>query len=257
MTNIWVLSTAYRAALVSIMLTQFNWVAAHLDLPCKRPVGPGDVTAAFVPDPRVRHPPDPPGLPGGTITAAGYWMSFDHGKLFVISNLGTNMESVDRYAEWAKTASLIGTNEARLLAEKWLRAVGIDVVGLNRRYPVHVHHPSYHPGGIGEFVQLPLFYVHWTDQDDRHPVGDFPNVGYGVLVGVFGPTKMMTGLRLDDQAFCTRTNLVLTNEQALLNTPNPKAIQIGTNSPLWKPPTNAATEGPLNVLAKDNKPRRD
>ncbi len=253
MTNIMVFPLAYRAAVVSIMLTQFNWIAERLDLPCGHHIAPAGLTSAFVPDPRVIRPPPPPDLPDGTITAAGYWMSFINGKLFMISNRGTNMESVDRYAEWGKTASLIGTNEARLLAEKWLHAIGIDVIALNRRYPVHVHHPSYHPGGIGEFVRLPLFYVHWTDQDDRRPVGDFPNTD-GVLVGVFGPTKTMTGLSLNDQSFCTITNLVLTNEQALLNTPNPEAIEIGTNSPLWKPATNAAEEGPTKRAGERGTP---
>ncbi len=59
MTNIVAVSLAYRAAVIALMTTQFNWIAARLDLAGKTPIGPTDVTAAFVADPRIVPPPHP------------------------------------------------------------------------------------------------------------------------------------------------------------------------------------------------------
>jgi hypothetical protein len=231
---------AYKAAVTALMLLEVNHVAERLHLPVKMPITPADFIHVMVNDPQVDLFNRDPNLPGGVIETGGYYFTFQRGKLFTITNLKTNSNAVEHYLEWSEMPSVIGTNEARELAEKWLRSISIDVDALARRYPVRVYHPSTHPGGGRNKVQLPMFFVVWCD-DQNNEEGDWPLIGKGVLVGIFGPTKALTGLRLDDQSFLTRTNLFLTNGAVLNQMPDPPAMPIkGTNNPLLKSPTNAA-----------------
>jgi hypothetical protein len=111
----------------------------------------------------------------------------------------------------------------------------VDVSALNKKYEVHVGQPffwgdqgtnkTYLQGSrVGtNKVTLPLYYVTWGDSNYE-----------AAKVGIFGPTKQMMGLTIEDQSLLTRTFLVVTNQKELMAMTNVPQGVVATNGELYK-----------------------
>jgi hypothetical protein len=222
------ISIAYKLTIAAMGLSEANYVATQLNLPCHKPIVETEVIHRFVAPPGLGEPK----LPTTTLETSNYWFCFRHGKLFALTNTRTNIEEVEHYKEWAKMPSLIGTNEAYRLATQWLSAISVDVPALERRYKAHVGQPFFWGDQGTNQVFLPIFYVTWGD----------PRV---VDIGVFGPTRQITGLGIEDPSFLTRTNLFLSNDTELNNIPDPPKKKLvlpdeNRRGPFGKSPTFSA-----------------
>lgn len=224
-------SIGYQLVVVSIALTSANYIADRLNLR-PRPISQRDVTGFYV---------SPPGLdeqrfrPGATLWTTNYNFVFRDGKLFTVMNANTNIESVEHYRQWAKMSSLIDSNGAYHLATQWLSRVFVDVAELDRRYKVGVGQPffwgdeganSIYPSGwhVGtNKVALPLYYVSWSRDGNQ-----------AAKVGIFGPSKQLMGLTIDDLSLCSHTYLFVTNQKELVEMTNVPWPLVSSNRSLYQ-----------------------
>jgi len=237
-------SLAYKLVVAGMVLTNMNSILERLGLPAK-PIEQKDLVGVFVwpwfPDAPVSQNQDvKPMLPSASFETTNFVFNFREGKLFLIVNKQTNGQQMDRYREWAKMPSLIGSNEAYQMATNWLARVYVDVPLLNQKYNVSVSQPHVWmtpPAKWGEegsnLTAVPIYYVAWNK-------GDYE----AARVGIFGPTKQFTGLTIGDRdkgfdaSICSHVYLRVTNEEELLamtNVPmrmeatNRVPIQVETN----------------------------
>jgi hypothetical protein len=212
-------------------LSSANYILERLNLDPK-PIGPRDIVGLYLSTPNLDKKPMMPGI---TFQTTNFGFIFDEGGLICVRNMKTNIEEVEHYKEWAKMPSLIGSNEAYHLATNWLARVSVDISALNKKYEAHVGQPffwgdqgtnkAYPPGwGIGtNKITLPLYYVTWGDTNNE-----------AAKVGIFGPTKQLMGLTIEDQSLLTRMFIVVTNQKELMAMTNVPQRMIATNPDLYK-----------------------
>lgn len=213
----------YKVVVASIAVTAANYIAERLEL-SPRPIEQRDVTGFFVTSPDPDHL-DKPVRPTVNLTTSNFMFIFREGKLFLVMNTRTNVEEVERYREWAQRPSLVDSNEAYRLATQSLSRVFVDVSKLNRKYKVGVGQASFWsspPAFWGDkgsnLVKLPLYYVTWSDAGNE-----------GARVGIFGPTKQLMGLTIDDPDLSSRTYLLVTNQKELVEMTN-APLGLGTSN---------------------------
>jgi hypothetical protein len=115
--------------------------------------------------------------------------------------------------------SLIDTNDAHQLAAQWLSAIDVDMGEVNELKWV-VNQLHYLPKGSTNPVTLPLFYV---DFGSRHYPAIGNLVAYDkplITVEILGTTKELQELLINDESFCGRPVLLVTNMYELINTTN-------------------------------------
>ena len=241
-TNHFLVSLAYKAAVIQGMLGEGNFAAERLHLPEPLPIQAKAVRATNV------NPPLRGGLgsfetdlffygfPGkgdslALTNSEGTVVHFpERGKLAYIEkkepfkdyggSLEQSLESL------AKLRSQIDTNGAYTLATQWLAAISVDVKSLESRYRSQVTQMSYcsppltpdqamemtkdkslPPGH--KMVNLPIFDVTWGGTADQNPP---------VWVQVFGVKKELIRLRMEDTTFLQRAPIVITNALELNST---------------------------------------
>lgn len=119
---------------------------------------------------------------------------------------------------------MLDTNTAYQLATQWLAAVSVDVGELEKKYrPLCVQVTINETPGSWEarpaslnqthLNKLPTFDVTWggPENEDSPPVG----------VKIFGPTKELISLRMEDTRFSKRPPLVVTNALELNSSASP------------------------------------
>ena len=234
-------SLAYKLVVAGMTLSAMNSFLERLGVP-HQPIEQKDLVVSFVwpwwPD--AQNQDEKPMLPVANFQTTNFMFVFREGKLLSVVNMQTNSEQVQYYDEWAKLPSLIGSNEAYHIATNWLSRLYVDVPLLNQKYNVSVSQPGFWttpPARWGEagsgWTNLPLYFVTWNK-------GDYE----AARVGIFGPTKQLTGLIIGDRdkgfdpSICSHVYLRVTNEEELLamtNVPmrmeatNRVPIQVETN----------------------------
>ncbi|HEY3853553.1 MAG TPA: hypothetical protein VGO67_04075 [Verrucomicrobiae bacterium] len=216
-------SVAYKLVVAGMAVAAANYIAVRLNL-STQPVEQKDITGCLVAPPGQF---DTPVMPTVNLQTSNFMFIFRSGKLYLVMNSKTNIEEVERYHEWAGTPSLINSNEAYQLATQWLSRVYVDVAALNAKYKATVGQPSFWrdpPARFGEqgsnLTTLPLYYVSWSK-------GDYT----AAKVGIFGPTKQMMGLTIEDASLCDRTYLVVTNQRELVYSTNvPLRMGVSNNA---------------------------
>ena len=96
------------------------------------------------------------------------------------------------------------------VAQRMLRAVAIDVDGVNRDWPVHIC--AYSPEGAGGRRFVPLYWVRWLR-------GDIDEGSTVAIVELVLPTEELRQLRVGDSRYILRPRLEVTNVGALLTPP--------------------------------------
>lgn len=248
-------SMAFRVAMTQQMLLEANYAAERLKLPTRYPICSADIRDVFVAGPWtcVMHPganrfpgtmfPDTvygehifdSSIPRksrlqslkvglfGRISNANYEFGFDYGRLCHVMRLSLTESSVEYYAhdldKLVGKPSLIGTNGAYQLATQWLSAIDVDMPEVNKLKWV-VNQLHYLPKGTTNAVTLPLFYV---DFGSRH----YPAIGNLVAydkplltVEILGTTKELQELLINDESFCRRPVLLITNVYELTTITN-------------------------------------
>jgi hypothetical protein len=92
-----------------------------------------------------------------------------------------------------------------------LRAVSIDVDGLNRDWPVHIS--AYSPEGAGGRRFAPLYWVRWLR-------GDIEEGSTVAIVELVLPTEELRQLRVGDARYILRPRLEVANVESLLSPSN-------------------------------------
>jgi hypothetical protein len=215
------ISLAYKATVLAMALAQANQVAQQLNLPCQKPIEHSDLKWAYVSPPGLSKPL----LPSVSFDTKDFAYSFTDGKLHVIHGFAYSNWDMEHYHQWVKMRSLVDSNAAYQLAAQWLSTVSVNVPALNRNYPLTVGQPFFwaDPSSATNTnrVTLPIYQVKWGNPGDP-----------AVAVEIFGPTKELMDLHVEDQSFSTRTNLFLTNSAELNNIPDPpKKTLLHTNVP--------------------------
>lgn len=202
-------SVAYKVFVTGMALAAANMILGRLNL-LPKPLNPKDVHGCFVPPPGEL---DKPIQPMVNLRAGNFMFIFHEGRLFEVMNTKTNIEEVERYRAWAKMNSLVDSNGAYRLATQWLSRVFVNVPRLNENYNVSVGQPSFWAtpptnweGQGSDLTKLPLYYVTWSKNGQE-----------AAKVGVFGPTKQLMGLTIDDPSICGHTYLLVTNQRELVN----------------------------------------
>lgn len=216
-TNTFQINLAYISTSLEKMTQEASWFSEQLKLTNATTISPKDVSKYYIRPPRTGF--------GGVIHTTNYLFRFyTHRKLEAIYNKVKHDERFDLYPVWAKTPSLVDTNGAYQLATQWLAAVSVDVPALEKKYKLNFNQWFYwgreagvpdsewnqHPPTTNK-VMMPIYDVRWGE-------GDIPPV----KVTVFGPTKELIVLEMNDISFSKRPPIVITNWEELLNIPDPK-----------------------------------
>ena len=244
---------AYERVATRQMLAEVNFYVERLKLPESRPIKDTSV--------RVAHP----GRGLGAVETEGFLYSFlgsdqkpitnahgadwflEHGKLAYIirkepfalltREVGDDLSALQ--TKLSKTPSQINTNQAYQMATQWLAAVDVDVSNLEKRYPALVVQHFAYDGPVawklGETPPLntsrkllPVFDVTWGGTAESSPP---------VWVEIYGATKELIHLRMEDTRYSKRPPIVITNELVeFLNTLDPLKKLIALRTPLYVAP---------------------
>lgn len=202
---------AYKYVATLAMLCECQHFSQQLDLPIKGELSLTNVAKVYVCPPKIL------GF-GGSMRVENYEFNFTDGKGLY------NIVRVDRFGSvsWeellsrlAREKSLIGTNEAYELATNWLSVVGVDVAKLEMKYRHTVSQHSLSPvdnDSVGRTnVVIPLFYVDWGGGD--------------VTMTIYGTTKELLDMRIEDASLSTRPKRFIKNWETLLAIPDAEFLK--------------------------------
>jgi hypothetical protein len=200
------ITTAYKYVAVVVMLAQVHDRADSLGLLGSYPLSRDDIRLVHVGEPRLMK-----GL-SGAIDTKDYAFGFGTNGLWSITRINQSPNKPLREAqmEVAKMRSLIETNDCYPIAKQWLLAMQADVPNLESSHRPFVRQTiissdTQRLGQKDEGIPLPVFDVCWGDQY-------LP----AVKVRIFGPTKKVIALWVEDQSFIQRTNLPVKDVEKLL-----------------------------------------
>ena len=151
---------------------------------------------------------------------------------------GTTLE--ESLSTIANLPSGLDTNSAFVLARQWLVNISVDVSGLEKLHnPVTSQEYFYDPPLSPETYQatialgkpppaihkvkyIPIFNVTWGGTPDENPP---------VWVRIFGTTKELMHLRMENTTFLKRPPIVISNAFELNTTPDPPLKELEPLSP--------------------------
>jgi hypothetical protein len=244
-TNHFMVSLAYKAAVIHLMLNEASFFAEKLHLQEHVPIAVKDISANV-------NPPLRGGL--GSFETAAYFYSFPgEGRFLSLTNEnGTRFSYPERgklayierkdpfkryastfeetFAALAKLPSLIDTNGAYRLATQWLAVISVDMAGVERAYKAETTQEFYYdppltpddaslvakgrpPPPGHRMIKLPVFNVTWGGTTDGNP---------DVSVRVFGATKELIQLRMENTTFLRRALIAITNALELNSQQRPQ-----------------------------------
>ncbi len=223
-----VISLAYKYVATAVMVTQVNLAVEQLGLPFLHPVSEKDVE--FIAPPRLVSF-------GGSVVTESFFFGFtDRGLAFIESKnfYPRGRSIVAEHEKHATRKSLVNTNQAYQLAKEWLRAMDLNLVRLEAECdPVVSQRFYYLEGGApfgplptnGPTRSLPIFDVEWRA---RNPPAHRQGKGVvlpSVSVAIYGPTKQLIHLRLEDSSFSSRTAEPVKDFEALLAIPDEEFLR--------------------------------
>lgn len=256
--NLFTVSPAYQAAATRQMLQEANFFAQQLKLPEALPITTANANISV----------NPPRLAGlGSLGTKEFFYSFpgharqpitnehgavwfrEHGKLAYVMRKnpfarwddGKTGDLSALFAKLAVMPSLLDTNTAYQLATQWLASVGVDVAELEKAHPPLSVQQFFSrsqsaaetlasPPADAHQTPLPIFDITWGGPADDTPP---------VWVQIFGPTKELISLRMEDTRFSKRPPVSVPDAEALNEAVGPSEKAVATN----------AAAPPLPVLA--------
>lgn len=209
-----VIPKAYKYVAIAVMLMEINYCAAKLKLPVQHRISPDSLRLAHVSNPFVT------GF-GGTLETDHYsFVFFKSGVLRRIVRINCFEKVPLRELQWKQSQmkSLISTNEAYQLATNWLSAILVDIAALEKSHPCVIEQTYFYPDARSisdsleerkRIVLLPIFHVNWGDV--KNPT---------VQVSIFGPTKELLAIHIEDESFSLRPKELLRDVDKLLSIPD-------------------------------------
>lgn len=243
-TNMLFVSAAYQAVVAPLLLREANFYAERLNLLETRPLSAAVAQVSV----------NPPLLAGlGQVTTSNYFYSFptgderprtnecgvafiEHGKLAYVMRVSPfrvdGREVTDLYDGLAAMPSKVDTNGAYFLATQWLAAIEVDVAALERDFKPVVDQQGFYdpplppdrafnPPANAPRRLRPIFDVTWGGPEHCSPP---------VWVRIFGPTKELVCLRMENTTYSRRPSIVITNALELCELPAPPAKPPGATS---------------------------
>lgn len=241
-------SLAYQSTAVQRMLEEANYCAVQLKLPVPHPLKISDISEIYVTSlwgskiedtnlvsiiERVRRAKY---AVGGSIWMTNFCFFFNTGRLWSIANRTQHMERFDLYPLWARTPSIIVSNEAVQIATQWLAWIDVDVDTLSKKYPAKIEQQW--------FWNQPGLNVHHLPGDTNKTMLPIFNVTWGndaAQVRVLGTTKELMELRVGDAGLSSRPLLIITNAIELNNIPDPQIKKLERQLPSKTTNTAPAT----------------
>ena len=223
-TNTFQINSAYRSAALSSMAQEASWFAKQLKLSISLPLKAQEIDQNYyIRPPRTGF--------GGVCRTTNYLFRFST-RLDEIINREKHEERFDLYPIWAKTPSLIDTNGAYQLATQWLETISVDVLALQKKYPLSFYQWFYwgreagvpdvewnqHPPTTN-MMMMPIYDVYWGERGTP-----------AVKITIFGPTKELLVFEMYDISVSKRPPIVISNWQELLNVPDPPRKQLTPSS---------------------------
>lgn len=206
------LSQAYRYVAVFMMLCQVNFYAHKLQLPVSEFITERDLTFMHVSPPRLI------GQAGAVHTKLYSFGFSNNGRLRYITRLHPFGDEplLESHLKQAKMTSLINKDQALEIARHWLALMDVSVTDLEKTNKPAVEQLFFYPdatptGSIENLkkVLLPIFNVSWGSGDDS-----------AVTVSIYGPTKELLDLRLEDDSFSRRPIGLVQDAEKLLGMPD-------------------------------------
>ena len=245
-------SLAFRAATISRMVNEANYIAGQLKLPTPHPIRMSDTqypyvalpwfavikenSSSFWPATVLTNRIFDTNIPReerlsvlkigveGTIETTNFLFSFKQGKLRNVQRISEH--EVEYYSKdldkLIGKQSLINETQAHQLATQWLASMDVDVAAMEKKYPVEVNRLRVLPKNSTNIVEVPFYFVHWgwqyfTNGDSNHTVSSLPLVEVKIL----GTTKELVELHMLDTSFSRRPLLLITNALELIRMANP------------------------------------
>lgn len=205
---------AYKYAAIAVMLAEINYCANELRLPEALPITRGSLRTEHVAKPFLT------GFGGTLETDTFSFVFFKSGRLRQIVRIN-RFERVplrELQSKQARMRSLIDTNGAYQLATNWLTAISVDIAKLEGRYPSSVEQKTFYPDSTQfddpnekrkRVMLLPIFHVKWGNPKEP-----------AVMVSMYGPTKELLGIYLDDESVSNRPKDLLKDVDILLAIPD-------------------------------------
>jgi hypothetical protein len=195
----WSVPLDYQTNALRLILTEANSVAQELDLPERLPITESDVTAKYIPAPRMARMLKTV----GNITTSNYtyYCSVGYKFSFLTKNdYDKQYASLRRQYLWP--ISKVDTNAAYVLAKTWLSKISMDVGALDRNCDVHCD--FYKPDGPQGEAFVPVYWVYWVKHgEDGH--------GSVASVELLLPTESILQLRVEKSEYILRPALLITN----------------------------------------------
>lgn len=263
-TNHFIASMAYKYAAGQQMVREADFFSAKLNLREVQRIGLSDANVSVNPPLRAglgyvetRHYQY--SFPGdGVVTKGtnsnGMVFGFpERGKLAYVTKknpfgeYGTTLE--ESLSTIANLPSSLDTNSAFVLARQWLVSISVDVSGLEKKYaPITSQEFFYEPPLTPEIYQatiamgkplppihkvkyIPVFNITWGGTPEESPP---------VWIRIFGTTKELMHLRMENTTFLKRPPIVISNAFELNARPDPPLKELKPLSPA--PHTNATPD---------------
>lgn len=199
---------AYRNTALDLIVAEVNHVAQDLHLQESLPITESNLASYYIPPPRLAQRLGAI----GNITTANYtyYFSVDN-KFSFLAKTKLQQDYPKLREDYLWPVSRMDTNAAYQLAVKFLSEASMDVKSLNKDCTVHIL--AYTPEGDKGKHFVPLYWVYWSKPEQE---------GHGSIASVelFGPTKTIRQLRVEDSKYILRQPLQITNVDFLLSQTN-------------------------------------
>lgn len=185
----------YRKEALRLVIAEANQVARSLDLPEQLPIAEKDLIEAYISTPGMAQQMQAL----GNITTSNYVYYVSVGcKFSFLTKRNLARDYANLRAEYLWPMSSMDTNAAFRLATNFMRAVSMDVQGLNRDCSIQIR--AYSPEGATGQHFVPLYWVSWILKDENEQA-------CVAMVEVFEPTKCIRQLRVEDSKYILRKPL--------------------------------------------------
>jgi hypothetical protein len=238
-------TSAYREAMLDLLLAEVNQIARDLDLPEKLPIRRSDLLEVRVNTPYWADWSQASG--GITTSNYHYFASVGNRLTWVDPNFGPDAIQEQKYMEslwrrYAMPVSQMNTNAAYAMATQWLAEAGMDLQGIERDAD-RVEVMAFERGT--RFV--PVYVVAWQRLATHRAMSvDMPPTFESIAsVRLVSPERRLLQMRVNQLKYVRRKPLLLPNrDKLLLETTNSELRK------LWST-TEAYKQAALEVMHKE------